>query len=205
MSLFDCNMTAILIDVGQKDKCIMDTEGYPSKLAPVLKILTSRINDLFTLPKRQSKKSVIHLDKDGPTDLAKRPQALERLRPDQLDDYTEEARRILVDVAKRRTLITYDLLMYKLNCGPGRNLCGYIVRRVSEIEIAQGRPKLSAVVIRSDTRTVGSGFFGLPSTPNSIKQSDPKEFHRHHIDWEEQEYWQGELHKVYDYWCPKPR
>jgi len=132
-------------------------------------------------------------------------QGAERLSPYQLGDYAEKARLILIEIAKRRTLITYDSLMYKLNCGPGRKTCGDIVRKVSETELAEGRPKLSAVVIRSDTRMVGGGFFGLPGTPDSIKRSKWEEWHNPLLNSEEQEYWSDELRKVYYYWCPEFR
>ena len=118
----------------------------------------------------------------------------------ELDEYAEKAQAILIKIAKRRTLITYDTLMYKLGCGPGRELSGDIVRRVSELELSEGRPKLSAVVIRGDTRTVGPGFFGLPGTPDHSSRSNSKEWNNPNITLEEREYWQNELKKVYDYW-----
>jgi len=118
----------------------------------------------------------------------------------QLEEYYEKARVILIKTAKRRTLITYDTLMYGIGHGPGRKTCGAIVRRVSEIEIAEGRPKLSAVIIRGDTRMVGGGFFGLPGTPDSVKRSNSAEWQNPYLSPAEQEYWGDELRKVYDYW-----
>jgi hypothetical protein len=123
----------------------------------------------------------------------------------QLEEYSEKARVILTRIAKQRTLITYDLVMHELGCGPGRKICGAIVRRVSEIELAEGRPKLSAVVIRSDTRMVGSGFFGLPGTPDSVKRFKSEEWQNPQLSLAEQEYWHDELKKVYEYWCPEVR
>jgi hypothetical protein len=79
------------------------------------------------------------------------------------------------------------------------------VRKVSEIKLAEGIPKLSAVVIRSDTKMVGGGFFGLPNTPDSIKRSKWEEWHNPLLNLEEQEYWNDELRKVYYYWCPEFR
>jgi hypothetical protein len=130
----------------------------------------------------------------------KEPRYVERLKPEKLNDYADKARLILIETAKRQTLITYDTLMYKLNCGPGRKLCGDIVRKVSEIELAEGRPKLSAVVIRSDTRMVGGGFFGLADTPDAIKRSTWEQWKNPQLCTKEQEYWHGELRKVYNYW-----
>lgn len=169
-----------------------------------MKILSSRIVNLFTYIKKRHNKSVTVNRTD---EAAKLPNEelkyIERLRPDQLSDYVDKARLIIIETAKRQTLITYDTLMYKLNCGPGRNLCGDIVRKVSEIELAEGRPKLSAVVIRSDTRMVGGGFFGLPDTPDTLRRSKWEEWRNPQLDTEEQEYWHSELRKVYDYWRPQ--
>jgi hypothetical protein len=167
-------------------------------------ILYSRITDFFAHAKKRHKKSITTERTTEATQFPNRElQSVKRLSPNQLDDYANKARLILIETAKKRTLITYDTLMYKLNCGPGRNLCGDIVRRVSEIELAEGRPKLSAVVIRSDTRMVGGGFFGLPSTPDSIKRSQLEEWKNPQLTTEEQEYWHSELRKVYDYWHPQ--
>jgi len=171
-----------------------------------IKILFLGIADFFTHRKRRHKTSVTVR---STTEVAKFPDResyhIERLGADQIEDYAEKARLILLEIAKRRTLITYDSLMYKLNCGPGRKFCGDIVRKVSEIELAEGQPKLSAVVIRSDTRMVGGGFFGLPNTPDSIKRSKWEEWHNPLLNLEEQEYWNDELRKVYYYWCPEFR
>ena len=74
------------------------------------------------------------------------------------------------------------------------------MRKVTGIELAEGRPKLSAVVIRSDTRMVGGGFFGIEDTPDSIRRSKWEEWSNPMLSTEEQEYWHIELQKVYDYW-----
>jgi hypothetical protein len=167
-----------------------------------LKILPYRIADFFTFAKKRHDKSVIlkRVAKATKSPNGKL-QNIEQLRPYQLDDYVEKARLLLIQTAKRRTLITYDTLMYKLNCGPGRKLGGDIVRKVSELELAEGRPRISAVVVRSDTRMVGGGFFGLPGTPESIKRSKWEEWSNPQLDLKAQEYWHNELQKVYDYWC----
>ena len=168
--------------------------------------MNSKIIDFFTLVKKCPRKSST---KKGTAAISSFPEVklenIEGLTLDQLDEYCNEARTILIETAKRRMLITYDTLMYKLGLGPGRRSSGTIVRRVSEIELAEGRPKLSAVVVRGDTRIVGGGFFGLPSTPDSVKRSNPAEWQNPHISPAEQEYWRNELKKVYDYWCPEFR
>ncbi len=125
-----------------------------------------------------------------------------RLMPHELREYSEKARPILVGIAKRRTLITYDSLMYKLSCGPGREYSGEVVRKISEEELEAGRPKLSAVVVRGDTKMVGGGFLGLPGTPESIRRSKLPEWGNPELNVDEQKYWHSELKRVYDYWCP---
>jgi hypothetical protein len=172
-----------------------------SDIGSLMRNLYFRIADFFTHLKKRHKKSVI-VERTAETAKStnKELRYVERLSSGQINNYANKARLILIETAKRRTLITYDSLMYKLNCGPGRNLCGDIVRRVSEIEIAEGRPTLSAVVIRSDTRMVGGGFFGLPNTPDSIKRSNWEEWRNPQLSMEEQEYWHSELQKVYEYW-----
>ena len=125
------------------------------------------------------------------------------LMPHELREYSEKARLILIGVAKRRTLITYDSLMYKLGSGPGREYSGEVVRRISEDELQAEHPKLSAVVVRSDTKMVGGGFFGLPETPESVRRSSLVQWRNPELNIEEQEYWHNELRKVYDHWCPE--
>jgi len=179
----------------------MDIRESTPDLGSRMKVLFFRIADFFThLKKRKKKYGIVERTAEANKFPNTELRYVERLSSDQLDDYADKARLILIETAKRRTLITYDTLMYKLNCGPGRDLCGDIVRKVSEIELAEGRPKLSAVVIRSDTRMVGGGFFGLPNTPDSIKRSSWEEWRNPQLSMEEQDYWHSELQKVYEYW-----
>jgi len=122
-----------------------------------------------------------------------------RLQPDSLREYVERARPILIEVARRRTVITYAELMNRLG-GPGRAYIGEVIGRISEIELQAGRPKLSAVVVRSDTRTVGGGFFGFPDTPQAIRRSRPEEWQNPYLTETDREYWHNQLQEVYRYW-----
>lgn len=123
-----------------------------------------------------------------------------RLWPDTLEAYVERALPILIQVAKRRTVITYAELMNRLDGGPGRAYIGEVIGRISEIELEAGRPKLSAVVVRSDTRMVGGGFFGFPDTPQIIRRLVPEEWQNHYLSEADEEHWQGQLEEVYRYW-----
>lgn len=121
------------------------------------------------------------------------------LLPDTLEEHVRRAQPILIEVAKRGAFITYGELMKKLG-GPGRGYIGEVIGQISETEVSEGRPKLSAVVVRSDTWMVGGGFFGLPHTPKAIRRSTPEELQDPNLSDADFEYWQNELQKVYRYW-----
>jgi hypothetical protein len=179
---------------------------YMLKKRAFISILSSRIPDLFIYAKNRLKKFItVKRKSEGNRLSTGELENIERLGRSQIDEYVDKARLVLIETAKRRTLITYDTLMHKLGHGPGRTFSGDVVRKVSELELAEGRPRLSAVVIRSDTRMVGGGFFGLPNTPDSVKRSKWEEWSNPQLSSEEQEYWHNELRKVYDYWCPEFR
>ena len=122
-----------------------------------------------------------------------------RLSPDILGKCIAMARPILVEIAKKKTTITYKELMDRMGGSPGRGYVGEVVGRISEIEWKAGRPKLSAVVVRSDTGMVGGGFFGLPGTAGSIRRSTG-DWQNPKLSKPEQRYWRDELAKVYDHW-----
>jgi len=119
------------------------------------------------------------------------------LRPETLQDYVRRAQPILVGVARNGELITYDNLMRRLG-GPGRGYIAEVLDEVSTIEYNNQRPKLSAVVVRTDTRMVGGGFLGLPGTPSNVRRQDNWQDPR--LSQAEQIYWRGELERVYRYW-----
>ena len=177
-----------------------------SKKGAYISTLSLRIADIFTYAKNRLKKFIGVKRKSQVNRVSTAAlENIERLGRGQIDEYVDKARLVLIETAKRRTLITYDTLMHKLGRGPGRAFSGDVVRKVSELELAEGRPRLSAVVIRSDTRMVGGGFFGLPNTPDLVKRSKWEEWSNPQLSSEEQEYWHNELRKVYDYWCPEFR
>lgn len=121
------------------------------------------------------------------------------LLPDTLGEYVRRAQPILIEVAKRGAFITYGELMKKLG-GPGRGYIGEVIGQISETEVSEGRPKLSAIVVRSDTQMVGGGFFGLPQTPEAIRRTAPEKLQDPNLSDADFKYWQGELQEVYRYW-----
>ena len=122
-----------------------------------------------------------------------------RLRPETLREYVAMARPILIRVAKQRTLITYAELSNRMG-GPGRAYIAEVLEQICIRECKEGRPKLPAVVVRSNTQMVGGGFFGLPNTPEAVKRSTPEEWKNPRLSKADWEFWQNELENVYNYW-----
>jgi len=124
-----------------------------------------------------------------------------RLRPETLNRYVQVARPILIEVARQGKTIKYKELQEQ-QVSPGRGYIGEVVGRISEIELEAKpkRPKLSAVVVRSDTGEVGGGFFGLPDTPQAIRRSTPEEWQNPHLSEADHQYWQSQLREVYRCW-----
>jgi len=123
-----------------------------------------------------------------------------RLRPDTLREYVQRARPILIEVAKREALITYGELIDRLGGGPGRGYIAEVLDQISRTECNERHPKLSAVVVRSDTGMVGGGFFGLPQTPAAIRRLTREEWQNSRLSEADRQYWQNELQEVYRYW-----
>ena len=121
------------------------------------------------------------------------------LRTDTLRKYAQRVRPILIEVAQQRKLIYYGDLMYRLG-GPGRGYIGAVLDEISETELQAKRPKLSALVIRKDTKKVSGGFFVFKDTPNAIKRTTPEQRQNPHLSAADEQYWRSYLQKVYDYW-----
>lgn len=122
------------------------------------------------------------------------------LLPDTLRYYVERARPILIEVARQRTVITYGDLIDRMGGGPGRGYIGEVIGQISEEEREARCPKLSAVVVRSDSQMVGGGFFGLPDTPDAIRRSSPEEWQDPFLSEADYQYWHNQLQEVYRYW-----
>lgn len=122
-----------------------------------------------------------------------------RLRPQTRREYVAMARPILIKVAKRGTLITYGELSNQMG-GPGRGYIAEILEQICITEYKEGRPKLSAVVVRSDTQMVSGGFFSLPSTPEEVKRATPERWQNPRLSEADRQYWQRQLQEVYRYW-----
>ncbi len=71
-------------------------------------------------------------------------------------------RQRLIAEAKKGETVYYSDLMN------GRAWIGTLLGAISEYELRRGRPPLSAIVIRKDTKMPGTGFFTIPSLRDEI-------------------------------------
>jgi hypothetical protein len=113
-----------------------------------------------------------------------------------------DVRNRLIDVARKRETINYGELMKEF--GIGRNKIGGVVGEISNYEAAQGRPQISSIVVRSDSRTKsyphgnpGGGFFGLDGIPKGLRR--PASAHADStLTSKEKEYIKREQERVWD-------
>lgn len=100
----------------------------------------------------------------------------------------EQAYDVLVERAKRRELITYGELMDEI--GTGRGYIGQVIGGVSRLELEQGRPPLSALVVRKASMKPGPGF--CENLLADYDRWEPGE--------DREAAWQRELNRVYEEW-----
>lgn len=120
----------------------------------------------------------------------------------------EDVRKKLIKTAKERKTVTYGDLMreFKISRGPSGKGIGNVVGTISEYEHQNGRPILSAIVVRSGSGTKkwkhghpGGGFFGLPSVPHHLRRFESDHVNPNLSD-AELEHIKQEQQKVWDYW-----
>jgi len=122
----------------------------------------------------------------------------------------QDVRKKLIEVARRGETITYGELMKEFGIPrghpkPGIGI-GYVVGEISNYEYSQGRPLLSAIVVRADSRTgicplghPGGGFFGLDGIPVHLERS-PGVYSNPTLSADEQRFVKEEQERVWDYW-----
>ena len=85
----------------------------------------------------------------------------------------------LIEVAKKRNCIFYSVLADELNIPyehvDDRNKMHEILGNISKEEIMEGRPPLSALVIRRDKYECGNGFYELMREIKFTKQGESDE------------------------------
>ena len=85
-----------------------------------------------------------------------------KLSWDEFAKGVHDLRQRLIEKAKSRETEYYSDIMN------GRALIGKLLGAISEYELRRGRPPLSAIVIRKDTKMPGRGFFTVPSLRDEI-------------------------------------
>jgi hypothetical protein len=86
------------------------------------------------------------------------------LRPKTLKKYVGKAKLTLVQLAKKRTLITYKELQSKMG-GPGMEDIGEILGEVSDSEYNNHRPLLSSLVVNKKDGLPGNLYYKLKAFP----------------------------------------
>lgn len=100
----------------------------------------------------------------------------------------EQAYEVLIETAKREETIYYGELMEEI--GTGRGYIGPVLGGVSRMELKQGRPPLSALVLRKATDRPGDGFCeNLLADFGRWEPGDDREAT-----------WQREVRRVYGEW-----
>jgi len=100
----------------------------------------------------------------------------------------EQAYDVLIKKAEQEETIYYGELMAEI--GTGRGYIGAVLGGVSRIELKQGRPPLSALVLQKATNHPGNGF-----CENLLA-----DFGRWAPGEDREAAWERELQRVYDYW-----
>jgi Arc/MetJ-type ribon-helix-helix transcriptional regulator len=109
-------------------------------------------------------------------------------------DVKERARTVMSEVARARSLITYQELVDRIGAYNPRSPSFHVL--ITEIALDErhaGRGMLSAVVIRKDTRRPGDGFFEAVEAELARSLPDRDAF------------WQDELQLVYEAHQGEPR
>ncbi|WP_207592875.1 hypothetical protein [Halomontanus rarus] len=114
-------------------------------------------------------------------------------RNPQRDTYrtrVEQAYDVLIEKAKREETIYYGELMDEI--GTGRGYIGSVLGGVSRLELKQGRPALSALVLQKATDHPGDGFcenlladFGLWEPGEDRDAAWEREVQRVYEEWDD--------------------
>ena len=100
----------------------------------------------------------------------------------------------LITAARYRGTITYQEIAVLMGLPLAGNHMGketgHILGEISEDEVCQGRPKLSAVAVGTSGRP-GEGFFGLAKDIGKIGEDSPEQ---------KLNFWKNEKNAVYQTW-----
>ena len=124
-----------------------------------------------------------------------------RLKQQKLEQIIVLVRPYLVALAKDGRTVTYSILQSDLHLP--RQDTGEILGEVSNREHKDGRPRLSALVVRKDTGLPGVGFFGLDGVPPQIRWPQEKEVSAE-VTEKRASFALEERKRVFDYWQKPP-
>ncbi len=82
---------------------------------------------------------------------------------------------LLQQVARAGATIQYNDLMERV-AGPGRGFIGGVLTEICQNEVAEGRPLLTAIVVKAGTLDPGPGYWQLPVAME--RADDPAEQRR---------------------------
>jgi len=106
-------------------------------------------------------------------------------------DMLEKIRKQIIDVAKRRTTIPYDILAQRvglINQPEWFWVIGKYLGDINEQETPKGNPMISAIVVGKETGIPGDGFW---ICAYNLKVWDGKG--------DKEEFWKKELEKVWNH------
>lgn len=108
-----------------------------------------------------------------------------KLSWDEFAKGVHDLRQKLIEKAKSRETEYYGDIMN------GRAIIGKLLGAISEYELRRGRPPLSAIVIRKDTKMPGKGFFTIPSLQDEIRALSTEEGNV---------FWEDKKNEVFECW-----
>jgi len=125
------------------------------------------------------------------------------------EEFTELVKKaypILIDVAKRESLITYGEIGGRIGLYIGSDWfqlkIGIVVGACSGHEHEKGRPLISSIVVNEMTRHPGQGYWGLPGILSNIRR-DRRYWDVEPGDYMNEEmagFWASQVKKVYEWW-----
>jgi|MudIll2142460700_1097286.scaffolds.fasta_scaffold156659_3 hypothetical protein len=121
-----------------------------------------------------------------------------------------DVRRRLIKAAKSGNTITYGSLMkeFHISRGGGQKSIGHVVGSISEYEDQNGRPLISAIVVRSGSESricpkgqTGGGFFSIPTSniPANLRRQ-ASDMGNPTLTPEEKDFLWKQQNKVWAYW-----
>lgn len=116
----------------------------------------------------------------------------------------------LKNVARKSRTITYGRLMKEFRIPRGHSTpgigIGFIVGDISNHEHSNGRPRLSAIVVRSQTESSifpqghpSGGFFGLNGIPRNLRRTE-RTYKNKNLSIPEQNFVREEQERVWNWW-----